>query len=165
MLGTLKAMENLNFETLSTNKKERQTKMNSLIRWHRPDLANWLGVGRLTNLRDEIDRLFEAPVGELARTSQLLSGWTPLVDVSEDKDNVYVRAELPGMKKEDVNVTANEKSVVISVDAEGRKYYKELDLPSTVDPQRAHSSYNNGVLEVTLPLKSSGGSGVRLKVD
>ena len=89
----------------------------------------------------------------------------PLVDVVSSAKDIRVIAELPGVNKEDVNVTANEKSVVISVDTEGRKYYKELDLPATVDPQQARSTYNNGVLEVTLPLKSSGRSGVRLKVD
>ena len=89
----------------------------------------------------------------------------PLVDVvSSDKD-IKVIAELPGVSKEDVGVTVNEKSVVISVDTENRKYHKELDLPGVVDPQGARSTYNNGVLEITLPLKSRGSGGVRLKVE
>ena len=50
-------------------------------------------------LQQEIDRLFESPLTELVRGSQILSGWTPALDVYEDKDNVYVRAELPGMKR------------------------------------------------------------------
>ena len=74
--------------------------MSALLRWQRPELASWPGFGRLTSLRDEIDRLFEQPLAELARTSSLLSGWTPAVDLYEDKDNVFVKAELPGMKKE-----------------------------------------------------------------
>ena len=68
--------------------------MNYLTRWQRPELTTWPGFGRLTNLRDEIDRLFELPLAELARSSQLLSGWTPALDVFEDTDNVVVRAEL-----------------------------------------------------------------------
>jgi HSP20 family protein len=55
--------------------------------------------------------------------------------------------------------------VVISVDTESRKYFKELELPGVVDPQGAKSTYNNGILEITLPLKSTGGRGVSLKVD
>jgi len=62
--------------------------MNNLTRWQRPELATWQGYGRLTDLRDEIDRLFEMPLAELARTSQVLSGWTPAMDLSEDKDNI-----------------------------------------------------------------------------
>ena len=70
--------------------------MNYLTRWQRPELNAWQGVGRLTDLRDEIDRLFESPLAELTRTSQLLSSWTPAVDLFEDKDNFVLRAELPG---------------------------------------------------------------------
>ena len=43
--------------------------MNYLTRWQRPELATWPGFGRLSTLRDEIDRLFEAPLSELARSS------------------------------------------------------------------------------------------------
>ena len=89
----------------------------------------------------------------------------PLVDVVSSEKEVRVIAELPGVSKEDINLTVNEKSLVISVDREDRRYYKELDLPGIVDPRVAKSSYNNGVLEVTIPLKSPGAGGVKLRVD
>ncbi len=89
----------------------------------------------------------------------------PLVDVVSSEKEVRVIAELPGVSKEDINLTVNEKSLVISVDREDRRYYKELDLPGIVDPKGAKSSYNNGVLEITIPLKSPGASGVKLRVD
>jgi len=89
----------------------------------------------------------------------------PLVDVVHSDKEIRVIAEMPGVSKGDIDVTVNEKSVTISVDREDRRYYKELDLPAIVDPKGARSIYNNGILEITLPLKSSGGSGVRLKVD
>ena len=89
----------------------------------------------------------------------------PLVDVVSSGREVRVIAEMPGVRKEDVNVTVSEKSMVISVASEGRGYYKELDLPGTVDPKGARSTYNNGILEVTIPLKSSGQGGVKLRVD
>lgn len=88
----------------------------------------------------------------------------PLVDVVSSDRDVKVIAEMPGVSKEDIAVTVTEKAITISVDREDRKYHKELELPALVDPAGARSSYNNGVLEVTLPLKS-GGSGVRLKID
>jgi len=68
-------------------------------------LATWPGFGRLTDLREDIDRLFESPLAELARTSNLLSGWTPALDLYEDKDNLYVKMEMPGMKREDIDVS------------------------------------------------------------
>jgi HSP20 family protein len=88
----------------------------------------------------------------------------PLVDVVSSDRDVKVIAEMPGVSKEDIAVTVTERAITISVDREDRKYHKELELPALVDPAGARSSYNNGVLEVTLPLKS-GGSGVRLKID
>ena len=69
--------------------------MNYLTRWQTPELAVWRGFGGLSTLRDEIDRLFDAPMSEFARTSQLLSGWSVDLDVYEDEDNIYVKAELP----------------------------------------------------------------------
>ena len=89
----------------------------------------------------------------------------PLVDVVSSDKEVRVIAEMPGVSKEDINVTVNDNTMTISVDREDRGYYKELDLPGTVDPKGAKSNYNNGILEVTIPLKSSGKGGVRLRVD
>jgi HSP20 family protein len=88
----------------------------------------------------------------------------PLVDVISSGKHVRVIAEMPGVNKEDINVTVHEKSVVILVEGD-RGYYKELELPAVVDPKGARSTYNNGVLEVTIPLKSSQGGGVKLRVD
>ncbi len=89
----------------------------------------------------------------------------PLVDVVSSEKEVRVIAEMPGVSKGDINVTVNEKSVTISVDREDRGYYKELELPGIVDPKGARSTYNNGILEVTIPLKSSGQGGVKLRVE
>ncbi len=89
----------------------------------------------------------------------------PLVDVVSTGKEVRVIAEMPGVRKEDISVTVNEKSVVISVDTGERGYHKELDLPGIVDPKGAKSTYNNGILEVTAPLKSKDRGGVKLKVE
>ena len=89
----------------------------------------------------------------------------PLVDVVSSGKEVRVIAEMPGVRKEDIDVTVSERSVVISVEAGERGYYKELDLPGAVDPKGARSAYNNGILEVTIPLKSSTEGGVKLRVD
>jgi HSP20 family protein len=89
----------------------------------------------------------------------------PLIDVVSSGKNVRVIAELPGVNREDIDLRVSEKSVTISVDREDRRYYKELDLPGLVDPKGAKSIYNNGILEITLPLKSTGGAGVKLRVD
>ncbi|PWU11689.1 MAG: heat-shock protein Hsp20 [Verrucomicrobia bacterium] len=140
--------------------------MNALARWQRPQVA-WPGFGRLTSLRDEIDRLFEAPLAELARTSQILSGWTPALDLYEDNNNVYVRAELPGMKKEDVEVSLHEGTLSISGERKREEKFKDAEvyrserffgrfqrtvtLPSPVAGEKVKAQYNDGILTVTLP--------------
>ncbi len=103
--------------------------------------------------------------GEGTPWNQIQDKREPLIDVVSSAKEVRVIAEMPGVSKEEIDVTVNEKSLVISVDREDRRYYKELDLPGIVDPKGAKSSYNNGVLEVTVPLKSPSGSGVKLHVD
>lgn len=89
----------------------------------------------------------------------------PLVDVVSSAKEVRVIVEMPGVKKEDIEVTVHERSMVISVNKEDRGYYKELDLPGTVNPKEARSTYNNGILEITVPLKPTEGGGVRLRVE
>jgi len=74
----------------------------------------------------------------------------PLVDVVETDNEVRVVTELPGVEKEDINLYATPKTLTIKVDTEQRKYHKDLELPSEVDPKSAKSTYKNGVLEVML---------------
>jgi|SRR5690348_1475120 len=141
--------------------------MNSLARWQRPVLSVWPGFGRLTNLRDEIDRLFEAPLAELARSSQLLSGWTPAFDVYEDKDNFYVRAELPGMRKEDIDLSMHNGSLSVSGERKSDeklkgvevyraerffgRFQRTITLPRQVAVEKIKAQYQDGILSITLP--------------
>ncbi|MCW4020174.1 MAG: Hsp20/alpha crystallin family protein [Candidatus Bathyarchaeota archaeon] len=77
----------------------------------------------------------------------------PLVDIMEIDGEVKVIAELPGVEKKDIKIQGTETTLTISVDTPQRKYYKEVELPAKVDPKKAKSLYNNGVLEVTLEKK------------
>jgi HSP20 family protein len=77
----------------------------------------------------------------------------PLVDIIPSNNEIRVIAELPGVDKKDIKLHGTERSLTISVDIPQRKYYKEVELPSRVDPKEAKSSYKNGVLEVTLQKK------------
>jgi len=127
----------------------------------------WPTFDRLSNLRDELERLFEFPLTELARTSSLLSGWTPALDMFEDKDNFIVKAELPGMKKEDINISLHEGALAITgerkreekhdeagVCREERffgRFHRSVSLPKPVAADKVKASYKDGVLVVTLP--------------
>jgi len=139
----------------------------NLIRWQRPELATWAGFGRLSDLRDEIDRLFESPMSELERSSRLLSGWTPALDVYEDKDNFTVKAELPGLKKEDIEISLHEGSLSISGERKSEtkfehaevyraerfvgRFQRTVTLPAAVAVDKVKAQYKDGILTVTLP--------------
>jgi HSP20 family protein len=89
----------------------------------------------------------------------------PLVDTIVEDDTIKVVAEVPGVEKDDIKLQCTENSLVISVDSEKRKYYKELDLPEAVDPDSAKASYKNGVLEVALKKKVTKPKGKEIKID
>jgi len=141
--------------------------MNYLTRWQRPELSAWQGFGRLTDLRDEIDRLFESPLAELTRTSQLLSAWNPAVDLFEDKDNFILSAELPGMKKDDIELSLHDGSLSISGERKAEDKYQDAEVyraerffgrfqrtitvPAPVSADKIKAQFKDGILTVTLP--------------
>ena len=103
--------------------------------------------------------------GSVTPWKELTDKREPLVDVVETDKEVRVIAELPGVSKDDISVTSDGKSLTISVSTEGRKYYKELELPAAVNPETSKSSYINGILQTTLEKESKAKKGVRLKIE
>lgn len=136
-----------------------------LTRFQRPELWNWSAFDQLTNLRDEINRLFESPVEN--GSSSVFNSWAPTLDVYEDKDNLIVRAELPGMNKEDIDISLHDNAITISGERKNEKKYehgktsrderffgrftRSVSLPKQVDGSRVKASYKDGLLTVTLP--------------
>ena len=141
--------------------------MSSLIRWNRPELTSWPSFGRLTDLRDEINCLFDSPLTEMARASRLFSGWTPALDLYEDKDNLVVKLEVPGMKREDIDVSLHEGSLSVSGERRSEEKHKDADvyrterffgrfqrivaLPTPVAADKVKAQYQDGILTITLP--------------
>ena len=139
----------------------------NLIRWQTPTLATWPRFGRLTDLRDEIDRLLDGTLAEFTKTSSLLSGWTPAFDVYEDKDNFSVVAELPGMKKEDIEVSLHNGTLSVSGERKSEnthdntevyrserffgRFQRTISLPTAVAADNIKAQYKDGILTVTLP--------------
>jgi HSP20 family protein len=141
--------------------------MSNLTRWQRQDASVWPAFGRLFNLRDELDRLFAGPFADTAHASQLLSVWNPALDLYEDKDNVIVKAELPGMKKEEIEVSLHDGALSLSgerksgeefQDAETHRserfvgrFQRTLTLPAEVQADQVKAQYQDGILTITLP--------------
>src|SRR5947199_7076756 len=139
----------------------------SLIRYQAPELSNWPTFGRLSNLRDELDTLFELPFwSNLGRQTQLFSGWTPALDLYQNNDNLIAMVELPGMRKEDIEISLHDGMLTISGERkmetqEGDKaerseryvgkFRRSITLPTRVDANKVSATYKDGILTVTLP--------------
>lgn len=74
--------------------------------------------------------------------------------LADEKNNEFnITAEMPGINKDEIELNATEKEIIIKADSNARKYYKFLKTPRPVDAESASAKYNNGVLEVTLKFK------------
>lgn len=89
----------------------------------------------------------------------------PLVDVYEEKDQVKVIAELPGVGKEDINVKVSDGTLILDTSKAKRKYHKEVALPARVDMKKAKATYNNGVLTLELPKIGEKKKGESIQID
>jgi HSP20 family protein len=136
----------------------------SLIRYQTPELS-WPSFDRFNSFRDELDRLFD--LARPTRDSGLFSGWTPALDVHDDKDNFVVYVELPGMKKEDISISLHEGVLTVSGERkqeserkEGEtfrseryfgRFQRSVTLPAAVNGENVKASYKDGVLTIELP--------------
>ena len=120
----------------------------------------------LRGLQDEMNRLFSSTFSRGSDEQMFGGAWTPSVDIFENKDNIVLEAELPGMKPEDVNISIENNVLTISGE---RKFEKKSDgdnfhrvergygsftrsftLPPTVSSENATAEFENGILHLTL---------------
>ncbi len=76
----------------------------------------------------------------------------PLVEISEEEDQIIVIAEMPGVTKEEIEIKASTHSLTISTSSNkyGRKYYKNVELTSAINSDKCRAQYRNGILEIKL---------------
>jgi len=74
----------------------------------------------------------------------------PMTDIFDEKDEIRVYAEMPGVSQEDIKLDLKEDILDISVQSGDRKYHKEVLLPAKVKPETLESSYKNGILEIKI---------------
>ncbi|MHA2501181.1 MAG: Hsp20/alpha crystallin family protein, partial [Candidatus Hodarchaeales archaeon] len=65
-------------------------------------------------------------------------------------DIIRIIAELPGVSKEDIDLSAAETSVTIEARSSNRRYRKEIELPGSINPETAKAKLKNGLLEIIL---------------
>ena len=147
-----------------------------LTRHHKPDggaLARfgqtgaWSPLSELARLQNEISQVFQSPFEDFLAPAGLLEGWIPAVDLYDEKDKFTVKMELPGMKKEDIEVSVDGNTLTISGERKQEeeqrgaetyrverffgRFQRSLILPQPVDPNRISATYQDGVLTIALP--------------
>jgi len=153
---------------------ERRTSSSSALRPNEPYArSSWLERPSelVQRFRDEIDRVFgefgfggnlKRPFGE----GEWGSLWSPQVEVFEREGQLIVRADLPGLERDDIKVDIDEDNISIKGERkqeheENRegfyrsersygRFYRNIPLPEGVDPESCTANFNNGVLEIKM---------------
>ena len=132
------------------------------------ELTTWKPLRELDRVRSDMDRLWDAFFeGRPVRRFDEMKGWLPSLDVSETKNDIVVKAELPGMDPKDIDISLSDGSLVLKGEKKHEKEEKEenyhfversygsfvrsVHLPAEVKHDKISASYKNGVLKVVLP--------------
>jgi len=124
----------------------------------------------LRTLQEEVNRLFSTNLTRAFGDEGIARGaWAPSVDIYENKDQIVLEAELPGMKQEDFDLSIENNVITLRGERKFEKtdetdnyhrversygsFTRSFTLPQTVSAEGATAEYNNGVLRVTLPKK------------
>ena len=125
-------------------------------------LTRWEPFAELAELRSRFDRLFDDWLDGHERA------WTPAIDVVRENDHLVLRADLPGIKPEEVKLEVEDDILTVSGEhreskEEKDKHYvrrerrygsfsRSLTLPVGVDAKKIKAKTHDGVVEVTIPL-------------
>lgn len=122
----------------------------------------------LRTLQEEVNRLFSTNMTRAFDDEGIGRGaWAPSVDIYENKDQIVLEAELPGMKQDEFDLTIENNVITLRGERRFEKtdesdnyhrversygsFTRSFTLPQTVSAEEAKAEYNNGVLRVTLP--------------
>jgi HSP20 family protein len=145
----------------------------------KPELSRWLGFdaplfrGSLFSMNpfalmkqfaEDMDRMW----GQMPRVTGDGATWSPTIEVKEKEGKLLVTAELPGLKKEDVKVHIDGETLVVEGERKQEKeekregyyhsersygkFYRSIPLPEGAKIDQTAAQFNNGVLEVTVPI-------------
>lgn len=132
------------------------------------DVTLWNPFREMEEMQQRFDEIFGKPVlPPVWRRLPAEMAWAPAVEVLDKDDKLVIRAELPGVKQEDMEVSIEGDTLMIKGEKKVEKetkeenyyrseraygsFYRSIALPSTVNASKIAADYEDGVLEVTLP--------------
>src|SRR3954454_2186535 len=132
-------------------------------------IVRWEPLREFSTLQNEMNRLFntvfDAPAGNGGGTT--LRRWMPAMDLVETEDHFVLRADLPGLSEEDVNIEVEDRVLTVSGERKAEhsdskdgyhrverafgSFSRSLTLPEGIDAEAVSASFDKGVLEVQIP--------------
>jgi HSP20 family protein len=136
----------------------------ALMRWRD---RGW-PFSELEELRDEMDRIFDRTFGRTERRgAPMVRGWVPSIDMFDRDSEFVVKADIPGMSKEDIDISVKGNMLTISGEQKSEekideddyhyrertygKFQRNIALPQGADAENIKASYKDGTLEITMP--------------
>jgi HSP20 family protein len=133
-------------------------------------LIRWEPVRELNTIQNEVNRLFntffDTPT-TLESASTATRRWIPAMDLVETDEDFVLRADLPGLSEDDVNIELEDNVLTVSgqrtaeheerregyhrVERSSGSFSRSLTLPDGVDPEKIEANFDRGVLEVRIP--------------
>ena len=131
-------------------------------------LMEWKPTSDLLDIRNEMNRTFDHFFGHRPSRIVLRKGvWSPSVDIAETDEEIAVKAELPGMTKEDVNISITDNILTLKGEKKQENEIKEENyhrversyggfqrsfaLPTGIQPEKVKATFKNGVLNINIP--------------
>lgn len=130
-------------------------------------LVRWSPLRDLVGIQSEMNRLFDDFFVRSSENADQPTVWSPMVDISENDNEIVVVAELPGLQKDDVKIALQDN--VLSLEGEKKheaevknkcyhrlergygKFQRSFVLPASVKGDQVKASYKDGVLSIRLP--------------
>jgi HSP20 family protein len=130
-------------------------------------IVRWDPARELDSLQSEFNRLFDSFLGNSGRADLRARRWVPAMDLVETDDHLVLKADLPGMTKEDVDIEVKDNVLTVSGERKAEQedktdgYYRierafgsfsrSLTLPQGIDADAISADFTDGVLEVRIP--------------
>jgi HSP20 family protein len=131
-------------------------------------IVRWEPLREFSTLQNEMNRLFNTVFDTpAANGGSTLRRWMPAMDLVETQDHFVLRADLPGLSEEDVNIELEDRVLTISGERKAEHelskegyhrverafgtFSRALTLPEGIDPDAVAATFDRGVLEVRIP--------------
>jgi len=130
-------------------------------------IVRWEPLRELSSLQSEMNRLFNTAFDAPTGSGPVMRRWVPAMDLVESGDHFVLRADLPGMSEEDIQIELEDGTLTVSgerraeheereegfhrVERSFGAFSRSLTLPKGIDPEAVAASFDRGVLEIRIP--------------